>query len=149
FSTCSSARSRAPVRRASSSVLPLRRKAVSAKLCSRSVAVGVLMRFGSREKGGPGEARRASDPSASIVCPFASRGGRCRRLYRVGLADATANGGARRGSLASGTGGPLRQSPSGPHKTEWFFSRGRVVFGGRRQIGRRSVVDQHVGAQVR
>ena len=43
-STCSSARSTAPVRRASSSVLPLRRRAVSAKLCcSRSVGEVVLI----------------------------------------------------------------------------------------------------------
>src|SRR5262249_40862245 len=43
-STCSSALSRAPVRWASSSVLPLRRRAVSAKLCcSRSVGVLVLI----------------------------------------------------------------------------------------------------------
>ena len=44
FSTCSSALSTAPMRRASSSVLPPRRRAVSAKLCfSRSVSGATLM----------------------------------------------------------------------------------------------------------
>src|SRR5262249_30757036 len=57
-STCSSALSTAPVRGASSSVLPPRRRAVSAKLwLSRSVDVVVLMRFsvktGSQDWRGP------------------------------------------------------------------------------------------------
>src|ERR1019366_4800656 len=46
LSTCSSALSISPVRRDSSSVLPLIRRAVSAKLCfSRSAGVDVLMVF--------------------------------------------------------------------------------------------------------